>query len=214
MYHRTSLAGAARTWMAKSPRGDDPLVRRSPRWPTGHPLGSERPLEFVVLPQQSRSRGCDPRRSRALSREMRASSPTCLRLSSARRSLDLSIETGASSPARRRLSSTRRSSVGADLTEGERTDADASCWCWDDRGLVLVEPECAMPSRRSTSSRHYFMAPREAVELGGWCNNSLAADRAPGTALDVLYICAAVCCCVECTAPAALGVGMLVGHGV
>jgi hypothetical protein len=37
----------------------------------------------------------------------------------------------------------------------------------DDRGLALVEPECAMLSRRSTSSRHYFMALDEAVELGG-----------------------------------------------
>jgi hypothetical protein len=28
------------------------------------------------------------------------------------------------------------------------------------------------------------MAPGEAVELGGWRNNSLAADSAPGVALD------------------------------
>jgi hypothetical protein len=35
-----------------------------------------------------------------------------------------------------------------------------------------------MPSRRSKSSRHYFMAPGEAVELGGWHSNSLAADNA------------------------------------
>jgi hypothetical protein len=67
------------------------------------------------------------RRSRALSREMQASSPARLRLSSARRSLDLSKETGVSSPAHRWLSSTRRSSIGAALTEGERTNADASC---------------------------------------------------------------------------------------
>jgi hypothetical protein len=53
------------------------------------------------------------------------------------------------------------------LTEGERTDVDASCWRGDDRGLDLVEVECVMPSNRSTSSRHYFMAPGEAVELGG-----------------------------------------------
>jgi hypothetical protein len=66
-------------------------------------------------------------RSRALSRETRASSLAHLRLSSARRSLDLSREAGASSPARLRLSSARRSSVGAALTKGERTDADASC---------------------------------------------------------------------------------------
>jgi hypothetical protein len=52
-------------------------------------------------------------------------------------------------------------------TEGERTDADASCWCRDDRGLDLVKVECAMPSSRSTSSRHCFVAPGEAMELGG-----------------------------------------------
>jgi hypothetical protein len=96
----------------------------------------------------------------------------------------LSKETRASSPARLWLSSARRSLVCAPLTKGERTDADASCWCRDDRGLDLVEVECAMPSSRSTSSRHCFMAPGEAVELGGWRSNSLAADNAPGAALD------------------------------
>jgi hypothetical protein len=84
------------------------------------------------------------RRSRALSKEIQASSPACLRLSSARRSL-----------------------VCAPLTEGERTDADASCWRRDDRGLDLVEVECAMPSSRSTSSRHYFMAPVSPWSLEG-----------------------------------------------
>jgi hypothetical protein len=79
----------------------------------------------------------------------------------------LSKETRASSPARLRLSSDRRSLVCAPLTEGERIDADASCCRRDDRGLDLVEVECAMPSSRSTSSRHCFMAPGEAVELGG-----------------------------------------------
>jgi hypothetical protein len=83
-------------------------------------------------------------RSRALSREIRASSPARLWFSSARRSL-----------------------VCAPLTEGERTDVDASCWHRDDRGLDLAEPECAMPSSRSMSSRHCFTAPGEAVELGG-----------------------------------------------
>jgi hypothetical protein len=123
-------------------------------------------------------------------------------------------ETGASSLVRRRLSSARRSSVGAALTEGERTDADASCWRRDDRGLDLAEPECAMPSRRSTSSRHYFMAPGKAVELGGWRSNSLAADSALGVALDALDVCAGVCCRAECTAAAALGAGRLVARGV
>jgi hypothetical protein len=78
----------------------------------------------------------------------------------------LSRETWASSPARLWLSSAQRLSVCAPLTEGERTDAIASRWCQDDRGLDLVEVECAMPSSRSTSSRHCFMAPSEAVELG------------------------------------------------
>ena len=102
-----------------------------------------------------------------------------------RRSRALSKEIRASSPARLWLSSARRSLVYAPLTEGERTDADASCWCRDDRGLDLVEVECAMPNSWSTSSRHCFMAPGEAVELGGCRNNSLAADHAPGDALDV-----------------------------
>jgi hypothetical protein len=121
------------------------------------------------------------RHSRALSRETRASSrPSKF----CRRYRALSRETRASSPACLRLSSTRRSSVCAPLTEGERTDAVASCWRRDDRDLDLVELECAMPSSRSTSSHHCFMAPGEAVELGGWRSNSLAADNAPGAALD------------------------------
>jgi hypothetical protein len=71
-----------------------------------------------------------------------------------------------------------------------------------------------MPSRRSTSSRHCFMAPGEAVELGGWRSNSLAADIAPGADLDVLDICARVCCRAECTTVAAPGTGRLVAGGV
>jgi hypothetical protein len=71
-----------------------------------------------------------------------------------------------------------------------------------------------MPSRRSTSSRHYFMAPGEAVELGGWRSNSLATDSAPGAALDALDICVGVCCRAECTAAAAPGAGRLVARGV
>jgi hypothetical protein len=117
-------------------------------------------------------------RSRALSKETRASSPTHLRLSYARRSL-----------------------VCAPLTEGERTDADASCWRRDDRILDLVEVECAILSSRATSSRHFFIAPGKAVELGGWRSNSLAADNAPGDALDgVRDVCAAVYCRATCTA--------------
>jgi hypothetical protein len=56
----------------------------------------------------------------------------------------LSKEIWASSPARLRLSSARRSSVCAPLTEGERTDDVASRWRRDDRGLDLVEVECAI----------------------------------------------------------------------
>jgi hypothetical protein len=78
-----------------------------------------------------------------------------------------SKEIRASSPAHLRLSSARRSLVCAPLTECERTDTDASCWHRDDRGLDLVEVECAMSSSRSTSSRHCFMALGEAMELRG-----------------------------------------------
>jgi hypothetical protein len=113
----------------------------------------------------------------------------------------LSKETRASSLAHLRLSSAWRSLVCAPLTEGERTDADASCWRRDDRVLDLVEVECAIPRSRSTSSGHCFMALSEAVELGGCHNNSLAADNAPGDALDgVRDACAAVCCRAACTA--------------
>jgi hypothetical protein len=62
MYRRTSLAGVAGTWVAKSSREDDPLMRHSPHRPMGHPPGFEHPLEFVVLLEQSLGRGCDPRR--------------------------------------------------------------------------------------------------------------------------------------------------------
>jgi hypothetical protein len=71
-----------------------------------------------------------------------------------------------------------------------------------------------MPSSRSTSSRHYFMAPGEAVELGGWRNNSLAADSAPWVALDALVDCTRVCCRIERTATAALGAGRLEARGM
>jgi hypothetical protein len=113
----------------------------------------------------------------------------------------LSKDTQASSPARLRLSSARRSLVYAPLTEGERTDADASCWRRDDRAFDRVKVECAILSSRSTSSRHCFMAPGDAVELGGCRNNSLAADNAPGDALDgARDVCTTVCCRAACTA--------------
>jgi hypothetical protein len=131
------------------------------------------------------------RRSRALSKDTRASSPACLRLSSAWRSL-----------------------VCAPLTKGECTDADASCWRRDDRVFNLVEVECAILSSRSTSSHHCFMAPGEAVELGGCRNNSLAADNAPGDALDgVRDVCATVCCRAACIA-GVTGAGRLGACGV
>jgi hypothetical protein len=66
-----------------------------------------------------------------------------------RRSRALSKDTRASSPARLRLSSARRSLVCAPLTEGKRTDAEASCWHRDDRVFDLVEVECAILSSRS-----------------------------------------------------------------
>jgi hypothetical protein len=71
-----------------------------------------------------------------------------------------------------------------------------------------------MPSKRSTSSRHCFMASGKAVELGGWHSNSLAIDNAPGAALDALDVCVGVCCCAECTTAAAPGTGRLVAQGV
>jgi hypothetical protein len=57
-----------------------------------------------------------------------------------------------------------------------------------------------MPSSRSTSSCHCFMAPGEAAELGGWRSNSLATDNAVGAALDGVWdACAGMCCCTACT---------------
>jgi hypothetical protein len=58
------------------------------------------------------------------------------------------------------------------------------------------------------------MAPGEAVELGGCRNNSLAADNAPGDALDgVRDVYAIVCCRAACTA-GVTGVGRLGACGV
>jgi hypothetical protein len=64
------------------------------------------------------------------------------------------------------------------------------------------------------SSRHCFMAPGEAVELGGCRSNSLAANNAPGAALDrVRDVCAAVCYSAACIA-AVSGNGQLGTCGV
>jgi hypothetical protein len=58
------------------------------------------------------------------------------------------------------------------------------------------------------------MAPGEAMELGGWRSNSLAADNAPGAALDgARDVCTGVCYRAACTA-AALGAGRLDTRGV
>jgi hypothetical protein len=58
------------------------------------------------------------------------------------------------------------------------------------------------------------MAPDEVVELGGYRNNSVAADNAPGDSLDgVRDACAAVCCRAACTA-AVPGTGRLGTYGV
>jgi hypothetical protein len=71
-----------------------------------------------------------------------------------------------------------------------------------------------MPSSRSTSSRHCLMAPGEAMELGGWRSNSLAADNTPGAILGrVRDVCAGVCCCATCTA-AVPSTGRLATSGV
>jgi hypothetical protein len=59
-YRRTFPAGAAGTWMAMTPCGDDPRERCSPRRPRGHPLGTGCPLGLAVLPQRSLDQGCDP----------------------------------------------------------------------------------------------------------------------------------------------------------
>jgi hypothetical protein len=45
-----------------------------------------------------------------------------------------------------------------------------------------------------------FHGPCESVEHGGWHNNSLATDNAPGAALDgICDVCVVVRCCVACT---------------
>jgi hypothetical protein len=61
MFRRTFLAGAAGTWVAMTPRGDDPQERRSPHRPRGHPFGTGYPLVSMAQPQRSLDRGCDYR---------------------------------------------------------------------------------------------------------------------------------------------------------
>jgi hypothetical protein len=56
--------------------------------------------------------------------------------------------------------------------------------------------------------------PSEAVELGGLRSNWLAADNAPGAALDgALDVCTCVCCYAACIAVAAVA-GQLELHGM
>jgi hypothetical protein len=58
------------------------------------------------------------------------------------------------------------------------------------------------------------MAPGEAMELGGCRNNSLAANNAPGVAIDgVRDVCAVMCCRAMCRA-AVPGTGQLGTCGV
>jgi hypothetical protein len=52
------------------------------------------------------------------------------------------------------------------------------------------------------------------MELGGWRNNSLATDSAPGAALDAMDVCVGVCFRAECTGVVAPGAGRLVARGV
>jgi hypothetical protein len=49
MYRRTSPAGVAGTWVAKSSRGDDLLVRHSPHRPKGTRLDSGAPCSEVLV---------------------------------------------------------------------------------------------------------------------------------------------------------------------
>jgi hypothetical protein len=202
--------------MAKLPRRDDPPVRRSPRWPRGHPPGFGRPLESAVQPQRSRSRGCDPRRS------VGAHAPSSEDAGILARTPAVEFCLQVIRPLRRGWSVLSRTPVvelhsqvlsrcgphRGRAHRRRRLMLTPGC-----RGLGLAEPECAMPSRRSTSSRHCFMAPGEAVELGGWHSNSLAADSAPGATLDALDVCVGVCCRAECTTTAP-GAGRLVARGV
>jgi hypothetical protein len=145
--HRIFLAGVAGTWAAMMPCEDGQRGLAQPTPVKGTPVWDRAPTGVCGASAAKSWSRLRPstfcRRSHALSKETRASSPICLRLSSA-----------------------RRSSVCAPLTEGERTDSVTSRWRWDDRDLDLVEVECAMPSSQSTSSRHCFMAPGDAVELG------------------------------------------------
>jgi hypothetical protein len=57
------------------------------------------------------------------------------------------------------------------------------------------------------------MAPGQAVELGGWRSNSLAANKATCAVLDALDVCAGVCSHAERTA-AASGTWRLEARGM
>jgi hypothetical protein len=94
------------------------------------------------------------------------------------------------------------------LTLTPRVDVGMTeAWAWLSRSV---------PYRAGSRHRHTTASwpPGEAVELGGWRSNSLAADSAPGAALDALDVCAGVCCRAECTTAAVPGAGRLVARGV
>jgi hypothetical protein len=57
MFRRIFPAGVAGTWVARMPRGDDPLERRNLLRPRGHPSGTGCPLVSAVQPHQSLDRG-------------------------------------------------------------------------------------------------------------------------------------------------------------
>jgi hypothetical protein len=91
-----------------------------------------------------------------------------------------SMEILASSPACLRLSSARRSSVRALLTDGECTEPDVPPWrrrCLDTDPPAEPGEAYARLRRRSTSSRHCLCASGDAASPGGLRSNSLAAMR-------------------------------------
>jgi hypothetical protein len=57
MFRRIFPAGVAGTWVARMPRGGDPLERRSLLRPRGHLSGTGCPLASAVQPRRSLDRG-------------------------------------------------------------------------------------------------------------------------------------------------------------
>jgi hypothetical protein len=97
--------------------------------------------------------------------------------------------------------------VSAQTPSSRASAGMTATWIWSSQNA---------PCRAGGRHRHANASwpPREAVELGGWRSNSLAADNTPGAALDgVRDVCAGVCSRAACTA-AALGAGQLDTRGV